>query len=70
MGAGQRYSTGCRSRSQGEERIQSFAYVFERRAVLSLVYIERESVMRIIGFRPASAVERAIYHDWLQNDFS
>jgi uncharacterized DUF497 family protein len=52
----------------GEARIQSFAYVFEKLTVLTVVYVPGARV-RIISFRPASRVEREIYHDWLENDF-
>lgn len=53
----------------GEARIQSFAYVFEVLAVLSLAHVERAGRTRIISFRKASAIEREMYHEWLENDF-
>lgn len=51
----------------GEERVQSFAYVFDRLAVLTLVHVAREDVLRIISFRPASEEESEVYHAWLEN---
>ena len=53
----------------GQEREQSFAFVFERLAVLTVVHLPGERP-HIISFRPASRVEREIYHDWLENDFN
>lgn len=55
-------------RSQ-ELRTQSFAYVFDVLAVLTVVHVSRPNAMRIISFRPASDEERTAYHDWLENDF-
>ncbi len=51
-----------------EPRTQSFAYVFDLLAVLTLVFVERESAIRIISFRPAREVERTGYYEWLEND--
>ncbi len=53
-----------------EARIQSFAYVFDVLAVLSLAHTARDGETRIISFRRASADEREAYHDWLKNDFA
>ena len=52
----------------GQEREQSFAFVFERLSVLTVVYLPGEQP-HIISFRPASRFERETYHDWLENDF-
>lgn len=52
-----------------ELRTQSFAYVFDVLAVLTVVYVSLENAVRIISFRPASEEERTAYHDWLENDF-
>lgn len=52
----------------GEERIQSFAYVFDRLMVLSLVHVPRGSVVRIVSFRVASAGEKEDYYEWLSHD--
>ena len=50
-----------------EQRIQSFAYVFDQLAVLTVVHtIEKK---RIISFRRASRDEREVYHEWLTNEF-
>jgi uncharacterized DUF497 family protein len=54
---------------KGEERIQSFSYVFDQLAVLSVVHIRREEKTRIVSFRPASQIEAEVYHEWLENDF-
>lgn len=54
---------------RGEVRVQSFAYVFDVLAVLTVVHLTRDESTRIISFRPASDVEREVYHDWLENDF-
>lgn len=51
----------------GEERLQSFAYVFDRLAVLTVVHVDREHRTRVISFRRASKIETEIYHDWLEN---
>ena len=53
----------------GQGREQSFAFVFERLNVLSVVHLPGDRP-HIISFRPASRLEREIYHDWLENDFS
>lgn len=53
----------------GEERTQSFAYVFGKLAVLLVVHTERMDNMRIISFRYASQLETEIYYEWLENDF-
>lgn len=52
----------------GEARLQSFAFVFDRLAVLTVAHAPGMPD-RIISFRPASRVEREIYHEWLENDF-
>ena len=52
-----------------EERTQSFAYVFEQLAVLTVVHLPSEPP-HIISFRPASKEEREVYHEWLENDYT
>ena len=52
-----------------ESRVQSFAYVFEVLAVLTLVHVPDQEGFRIISFRRASSVEEVAYHGWLKNDF-
>ena len=55
------------STRNGQERDQSFAFVFERLSVLTVVHLPGEQP-HIISFRPASRAERETYHDWLEND--
>jgi uncharacterized DUF497 family protein len=62
------YRLDVASGRKGETREQSFAFVFERLAVLTVVHIPGVQP-HIISFRPASRVEREIYHEWLENDF-
>ena len=52
-----------------EERTQSFAYVFEQLAVLTVVHLPSKPP-HIISFRPASREEREVYHEWLENDYT
>ena len=52
----------------GEARLQSFAYAFERLAVLSLAHTERGEEIRIISFRKASTEEREMYYVWLAEE--
>lgn len=54
----------------GEARMQSFAYVFDVLAVLTVVHVARDDALRIISFRPASEEERSAYHGWLEEDFN
>ena len=50
-----------------EMRLQSLAKVL---AVLSLAHAERGKESRLISVRKASAEEREMYHEWLENDFT
>ena len=59
-----------RSVRGGEPRMQSFAYVFDVLAVLTVVHVAREDALRIVSFRPASEVERNAYLGWLEEDFN
>lgn len=52
-----------------EGRMQSFAYVFDRLAVLTVVHLPGEQ-HHIISFRTASEEEREVYHEWLENDYT
>lgn len=54
----------------GEQRTQSFAYVFDMLAVLTVVHVARARDLRIVSFRPAREEERSAYHGWLENDFN
>lgn len=51
----------------GEKRVQSFSYVMNQLAVLTVVYLERENTYRIISFRTASKIESEVYYEWLAN---
>ncbi|AHE97886.1 BrnT family toxin [Thioalkalivibrio paradoxus] len=53
----------------GEKRTQSFAYVFDLLAVLTVVHSARGSALRIVSCRTASQEERSAYHGWLENDY-
>jgi uncharacterized DUF497 family protein len=52
-----------------EARTQSFAYVFDRLAVLTVVHLHGAQP-HIISFRIASKEEREVYHEWLENDYT
>lgn len=52
----------------GELRMQSFAYVFDVLAVLTVVHAPRDGSVRVISFRTASGDEREVYHEWLESD--
>jgi uncharacterized DUF497 family protein len=51
-----------------EARTASFAYVFERLAVLTVAHVARDGTARVISFRPASGDEREAYHEWLESE--
>lgn len=53
----------------GEERTQSFAYVFGKLAALLVVHTERAGSVRIISFRYASEAESRAYYEWVENEF-
>lgn len=52
----------------GEQRTQSFSYVMNRLAVLSLVHLPRGDTARIVSFRYASETESETYYEWIQQD--
>ena len=64
------YRLDIESVRSSEQRTQSFAYVFDVLAVLTVVHVAREDVIRIVSFRPASEEERSVYHGWLEDDFN
>ena len=64
------YRLDIESVRSSEQRTQSFAYVFDVLAVLTVVHVAREDAMPIVSFRPASEEERSIYHGWLEDDFN
>ncbi len=63
------YRVDIASERKGEQRVQSFAYVFEALTVLTVVSMADADRQRIISFRRAKRTEREVYHDWLENDF-
>jgi len=62
-----RYRLDIVSMRHGEYRVQSFSYVMERLAVLTIIHVERQGLARIISFRPASQLESEDYCEWLKN---
>lgn len=62
------YRLDVSSVRNGEARVQSFAFVFERLSVLTVVHLPGARP-HIISFRPASREEREAYHDWLENEY-
>jgi uncharacterized protein len=54
---------------KNETRTQSFAYVFNGLAVLTVVHLPSEQP-HIISFRTASEEEREVYYEWLENDYT
>jgi uncharacterized DUF497 family protein len=63
-----RYRLDALKEHGGEARIQSFAYVVDRLAVLSLVHLPREDAVRIVSYRHASEEESENYHEWLDKE--
>ncbi len=63
------YRLDIESQRNNEVRIQSFAYVFDVLAVLTVVHLPGKQSSRIISFRRASRNEREVYHEWLENDY-
>jgi len=53
----------------GENRMQSFAYVFGKLAVLLVVHAGSGHKTRVISFRRASGKEREVYREWLRNEY-
>ena len=52
-----------------EMRVQSYAYAFGFLAVLTVVHVARDELIRVISFRRASSEERRAYHEWLESDY-
>ncbi len=63
-----RYRLDIAVERRSEIRVHSFAYVFDRLAVLSLVHLPREGTTRIVSFRPASAEESESFYEWIAQD--
>lgn len=61
-----RYRLEMTSVRNGESRTQSFSYVMDRLAVLSLVHLEREEAVRVVSFRFASEEESEVYYEWIE----
>jgi len=53
----------------GEARVLSFSYAFGKLAVLLIVHVDNNEVIRVISFRPASKIETEIYHEWFEYDY-
>lgn len=51
-----------------EVRTQSFSYVMNRLAVLTVVHLDREETTRIISYRAASKKESEVYFDWISKE--
>jgi uncharacterized DUF497 family protein len=62
------YRLDVQSRRGGELRVQSFSYVLDVLAVLTVVHTARDGAARIISFRPASDDEREVYYEWLESE--
>jgi uncharacterized DUF497 family protein len=63
-----RYRLDLMVERNGEQRFQSFSYVMNRPAVLSLVHLDRNNTVRVVSFRPASQLESEMYYEWLENN--
>ena len=63
-----KYRIDLPSERNGEQRVQSFAYVFEVLMVLTLVFLPGGNRHRIISSRRANRTEREAYYDWLEKD--
>ena len=55
------------SRKRGEDRKIDIAPIEETLIVMTLVYIERGPVVRIISLRRASRKERSYYYEYIEN---
>jgi len=62
------YRLDVQSQRGAELRVQSFSYVLEVLAVLTMVHAARDGAARIISFRPASNDEREVYYEWLESE--
>lgn len=60
-----RYRLDLVSARDEERRIQSFSYVMNRLAVLTVVHADRPPAVRVISFRKASEEESRRYYDWI-----
>ena len=62
------YRLDVPSERNNEQRVQSFAYVFEVLTVLTVVHLPGANGVRVISFRRANRSEREAYHEWLENN--
>ena len=65
---GSRYRLDIQVVRNGESRTMSFSYVMNRLAVLTVVHVDREGIVRIVSFRPASEIETETYYEWLAQE--
>ncbi len=63
---GNKYRFDIKVIRNNEQRIQSFAYVFDYLAVLTVVHTNEGD--RIISFRKASKKEKEKYYEWIRDD--
>ena len=61
------YRLDVETTRSAEARIQSFAYVMNVLAVLTVVHTPRQQSSRVISFRKASREECEVYYEWLQS---
>lgn len=65
---GSRYRLDIQVVRNDESRTMSFSYVMNRLAVLTVVHVDREGIVRIVSFRPASEIETEAYYEWLAQE--
>jgi uncharacterized protein len=65
---GSRYRLDIQVVRNNESRTMSFSYVMNRLAVLTVVHVDREGIVRIVSFRPASEIETEAYYEWLAQE--
>jgi uncharacterized protein len=65
-----RYRLDIASPQNGEDRVQSYAYVMRLLCVLTVIHLERDGAVRVISFRPANEKESEVYYEWIggEND--
>lgn len=56
------------SPQNGEDRVQSFAYVMRLLCVLTVIHLERDGAVRVISFRDANEKESEVYYDWISGE--
>ena len=63
-----RYRLDLSQTRHAELRMQSFAYVMKRLAVLTAVHTERDGSARVISFRFASQLESENFYEWISKE--